>query len=71
MNRSSQFLLLTVGIDVLLLILLGRLTLPGDPTLHAIVALLVVSPLLTYLIVFRDDYGRPFRRFDGGDDPGR
>lgn len=60
MERSSQFLLLTIAIDVVLLMALGQLSLPGDPTIYAAVAILVVSPLLTYLIVFRDDYRRPF-----------
>lgn len=62
MEKSSQFLLLTIAIDVVFLIVLGQLRLPGDPTIYAAVALFIVSPLLTYLFVYRNDYRRPFRR---------
>lgn len=60
MRRSSQFLVLTVAFDVVLLLLLGAVSLPGDPVLIGAIALFVVSPLLTYLVVYRDDYREPF-----------
>lgn len=68
MQKSSQFLLVTVAIDVVFLLVLGQLSLPGDPTIYAAVALLIVSPILTYLIVYRDDYRAPFRRSGGQDE---
>lgn len=61
MQRSSRFLLLTVAFDLVLLALIGLFPLPGPPVVQAAVALFVVSPMLTYLVVYHDDYRGPFR----------
>ena len=59
MKRASRFMVLTIAFDAVLLLLLGWLSPPGPQIAYAIVALFVVSPSLTYLVVYRDDYRRP------------
>mgnify|MGYP007025109843 CR=1 FL=1 len=51
MERSSQFIIATLLLDVVLLGLLRLAPLPGDSQIYNSVAILVVSPLLAYLIV--------------------
>lgn len=60
MEKSSQFMVVTIAVDLLLLLLIGLVPLPGDRVLQVAVALFLVSPLVTYLVVYRDDYRRPF-----------
>lgn len=57
MEKSSRFLFITILFDVFLLGLLGFLPLPGPQVVWVAVAVFVVSPLLTYVLVYRDRFG--------------
>ncbi len=58
MERSSEFLVTTILLDVVLIGLLQIVQPPGDPRVYMIAALVVVSPLLAYLFAYRWDLGR-------------
>ncbi|QIO25207.1 hypothetical protein [Haloarcula sp. JP-L23] len=58
MEQLSKVIVATILLDVVLLGLLQLVHLPGDPRIYNFVAILVISPLLAYLIVFRVELGR-------------
>lgn len=68
MRKSTQFLYLTVVIDILLLGSIGALGIPVDPQVQSFVAVFVVSPVLTFLVVFRGEYREVFSRFSPPED---
>lgn len=55
MERTNKFLVGTILLDVALLALLQFLQPPGDSRVYSILAIVVVSPLLAYLIIYRWD----------------
>lgn len=70
MENSSRFLVLTILFDIILLGLLGFLALPGPQVVWVFVAVFVVSPLLTYVVVYRDPFGAGAGPAGETDDPG-
>lgn len=58
MDQSSEFLVGTILLDVVLLALLRFLQPPGDPRMYSLLAIVVVSPILSYLAVYQWDLGR-------------
>lgn len=55
MRKPSQFLFLTIALDLVFIVLISTLPLGGNQGLYRAVAILVVSPVLTYLIVYQLD----------------
>lgn len=55
MDQTNKFLVGTILLDVAFLALLQVLQPPGDPRVYSVLAIVVVSPILAYLIVYRWD----------------
>ena len=52
-GKFDRFLIATIVFDVILLAVGGRLAPPIDPAVYGAILLFVVSPLLSYVVVYR------------------